>query len=257
MADETPQETTNQTPPAEPSAELADLKAKLEQANSKLKQFEKIEAAANQLSPTDLSAGIQKIQSYANTGYQVGSSAELNDMVQKAIANGGQVPKSEPDRDEGWVDPEVKALREELAGVRGELSQVRGSQYRSSVESYVGSFLEGDIGRALTDEEKKGVMSDFMAKVEEWGRSDAGVNALKTLNAETFDTLAIQHLRQKGIFTDVMKRLANAENEMLGGFATDGPSRVPSNSAEEKPDHKGDALAALKHAAFAKAGIRL
>lgn len=243
MNEETSIETTEQAPESTPEVnpEVAELQAKLE-------KFSTIERYVDAI-------GADKLVELATYGSQV----QNNPMIQEFIRNGGRLPEpaKEPEPEDEFYDPEVKALNAkystELEQLKAQNAQLQARLDQTEVtglKSHLTNNMEAALGRFKDDPESLALAkteieqsisrleraaaagdSNAIAQLRSLG-SEGGVTVLKMMTTDTFEK-------------SVEKRLAAAkksDNTAVLDKATDGKITtrppLPSSTVSVRPGAK-------------------
>jgi hypothetical protein len=224
----------------EVAPEVAEMQAKLEKLSS-LERY------------VDALGGADSLIELASYGHQVRN----NPTVQDFIRSGGRAPEKEPEPEEEYYDPEVKALNakystelEQLKAQNASLQSRLDQTEVSGLKSHLTNNMEAALGRFKDDPEHlemaKREIEQSVAQLERAAKagdpaaiaqlrslgSEGGVTVLKMMTTDTFER-------------SVEKRLAAAkknDNSAVLDKATDGKVTtrppLPATTVSIKPGTK-------------------
>lgn len=152
---------------------------------------------------------------------------------------------SAPSVDEGYVDPDLKATKEELLGRISELEKRLGAvsltsqtTASSQVAQTLRRYEEDFVSRfPLSDEEKAG-FKEKMAQRFDW-MVEKQPQALVQLQKETYEDLALSALGRVVDVLSLGQRVASQKQAGTAARATDARLRAPTTGTEAAPVHNG------------------
>ncbi len=220
--------------------EVKKYQRKQAEFQQRMKPLESLEGVAKAVGNGDISAGLQKIIGLADRAYRIEQNPDWSRTVDDLMA--GRRPATrevgEPaaEADE-YLTPEerkIRALETELGQIRGRLESHDSRSARREMQSHLESFFGSEIGQALDGDERSELVEAIGKQFDAWGRSDQGRSVMSNLSIDTIETIALKHLKDRGILLTVSERLHSAKQNRLAGAATDSPSL---GSRAASPDH--------------------
>lgn len=228
---------------SDPAFALAEVKRQqraASQASDKLRKAKLAIDVANEMGGGDVEAGaraaLQELVQYR----QLRQDPKMAALLQRALAGERVTENLESD---DYEDP-VKAQLTQVLGTQARLEQQMAEQ---RFETAMRQFLDSEIGRALSEEERSDLFSTLDANVKAWMQTPEGRRQLQTFGKQQIDFLASSWLTSTGKLLEVGKRAARAQAAALQQRATDGPSRSTS-IGPDGPPQTSNALEAWEYA---------
>lgn len=146
----------------------------------------------------------------------------------------GDVRLGSEESDE-YIDPLEKEMRNEIAALKGELQNIRGSTLRQdgalAQQKLKGHFKSVLDAFPFNEEEVSKITEGVESHIEQWSKTEQGVRALESLNEKTVRTLVIGML-DNDEWSNVIRRKDQNRHEEKKRMATDAPASTATNKAQ-------------------------
>lgn len=219
-------------------SETKKLQSKLGQATGELRSLGDVRKVVEFLGNGDIAAGTEQLNQHLGTWAQVRRNPQLLKVVEAALS-GKPVPASNgEDEDEEYLDPELRKVRSLAEGQGETIARLETRLAKTELQNQFSKFGHSELGQALSEEER-GEFFDFLEKqFETWSGSSEGRRQLETLNADTLEILAMNHLRKDGKLFEVAGRVARAQTEDTARHSTGPEASVATHAGADIPEFK-------------------
>lgn len=132
--------------------------------------------------------------------------------------NGAAEPTDE--FEEPW-DKNIKPVETKVSALETELRQLRGERGVEKVQGFFKSFFEE---YPLPDEDKQQLAVAMRNQAQQWAQTPQGINLLNSMDAQTFNSLALSKLTKAQIRSALLRE-EESKRQQKAALATDVPSR--------------------------------
>jgi hypothetical protein len=220
---------------SDPDFALAEVKKAQRELHQYQSKFKELEPVVNAL------GGSEEVMGHLRRWNAALSNAEMQEIITKFEQTGSLPPglrksiadsdgADDPDMDDPWT----KELRERDNLLQALQSEVRSLRSERGVEKVRGFFDKFGDEYNLSDEMKQDLGDEMSKLADGWAKDPNGLNVLKSMNYETFASLALGKLG-KDRLREAMLRGGDSAADQRASAATDGPGGVRTSAKGGEP----------------------